>query len=136
VDIAEHDKLEMLLDATKERGKTLVELAEQIRLILNAPTEYDPKAVKKAFKGDAKEVLTDFIAMLQTWEKPLHLPSDYHAVLEAIVAEKEIGFGKIGMPLRVALVGALTGAGVDEMMAIIGLDETIERIERAVATIA
>jgi len=122
VDIAEHDRLEMLLDATKERGKTLVELAEQINLILNAPTEYDAKAVKKAFK-------------LQTWEKPLHLPSDYHAVLEALVAEKEIGFGKIGMPLRVALVGALTGPGVDEMMAIIGVEETIERIEKAVATI-
>ncbi len=136
VDIAEHDKMEMLLDATKERGKTLVELAEQINLILEAPVEYDPKAVKKAFKGDAKEILTDFIAMLQTWEKPLHLPSDYHEVLEAIVAEKEIGFGKIGMPLRVALVGALTGAGVDEMMAILGMDETIARIERAVATIA
>ncbi|RUM73185.1 MAG: glutamate--tRNA ligase [Sulfurovum sp.] len=136
VDIAEHDKLEILLDATKERGKTLVELAEQIKLILNAPTVYDPKAVKKAFKGDAKEILTDFIAMLQTWEKPLHLPSDYHEVLEAIVAEKEIGFGKIGMPLRVALGGALTGAGVDEMMTIIGVDETIDRIEKAVATIA
>jgi glutamyl-tRNA synthetase len=136
VDIADHDKLQMLLDATKERGKTLVELAEQINLILNAPTEYDPKAVKKAFKGDAKAILTDFIAMLQTWPKPLHLPSDYHEVLEKIVEEKEIGFGKIGMPLRVALVGALTGAGVDEMMAIIGVDETIARIEKAVATIA
>jgi len=136
VDIADHDKLEMLLDATKERGKTLVELAEQIKLILNAPTEYDPKAAKKAFKGNAKEILTDFIAMLQTWEKPLHLPSDYHEVLEAIVAEKEIGFGKIGQPLRVSLLGSMTGSGLDEIMAIIGVDETIERIERAVATIA
>jgi glutamyl-tRNA synthetase len=135
VDIAEHDKLEMLLDATKERGKTLVELAEQIKLILNAPAEYDPKAAKKAFKGNAKEILIDFIAMLQTWEKPLHLPSDYHAVLEAIVAEKEIGFGKIGQPLRVSLLGSMTGSGLDEIMAIIGVDETIERIERAVATI-
>ncbi len=136
VEIADHDRLELLLDATKERGKTLVELAEQIRLILNAPEAYDPKAVKKAMKGgDAKAVLTDFIAMLQTWEKPLRLPSDYHAVLEALVAEKEIGFGKIGMPLRVALVGALTGPGVDEMMAILGVDETIARIEKAVATI-
>ncbi|QOR61796.1 glutamate--tRNA ligase [Sulfurovum sp. ST-21] len=135
VDVVEHDKLEMLLDATKERGKTLVELAEQIRLILHTPTEYDPKAVKKAFKGEAKEILTDFIAMLQTWEKPLHLPSDYHAVLEKIVEEKGIGFGKIGQPLRVSLLGAMTGSGLDEIMAIIGVDETIERIERAVATI-
>ncbi|BAF71068.1 glutamate--tRNA ligase [Sulfurovum sp. NBC37-1] len=136
VDISEHDKLEMLLDATKERGKTLVELAEQIKLILTAPTDYDEKAVKKAFKGEAKEILTDFIAMLQTWEKPLHLPVDYHEVMEKIVAEKEIGFGKIGMPLRVSLLGSMTGAGMDEVMAIIGVDETIERIERAVSTIA
>ncbi|AKF24147.1 glutamyl-tRNA synthetase [Sulfurovum lithotrophicum] len=136
VDISEHDKLEMLLDATKERGKTLVELAEQIKLILTAPTDYDEKAVKKAFKGEAKEILTDFIAMLQTWEKPLHLPVDYHEVMEKIVAEKEIGFGKIGMPLRVSLLGSMTGAGMDEVMAIIGVDETIDRIERAVSTIA
>ena len=135
VDIAEHDKLEMLLDATKERGKTLVELAEQIDLILTAPTAYDEKSVKKAFKGEAKEILTDFIAMLQTWEKPLHLPVDYHEVMEKIVADKEIGFGKIGMPLRVSLLGSMTGSGLDEIMAIIGVDETIERIERAVSTI-
>jgi len=136
VNITEHDKLEMLLDATKERGKTLVELAGQINLILNAPEEYDEKAVKKAFKGEAKAILTDFIAMLQTWEKPLHLPSDYHAVMEKIVADKEIGFGKIGMPLRVSLLGSMTGSGLDEIMAIIGVDETIERIEKAVATIS
>jgi glutamyl-tRNA synthetase len=136
VNITEHDKLEMLLDATKERGKTLVELAGQINLILNAPVEYDEKAVKKAFKGEAKAILTDFIAMLQTWEKPLHLPSDYHAVMEKIVADKEIGFGKIGMPLRVSLLGSMTGSGLDEIMAIIGVDETIERIERAVAMIS
>jgi glutamyl-tRNA synthetase len=135
VDIAEHDKLEMLLDATKERGKTLVELAEQINLILNAPTEYDEKSVKKAFKGEAKSILTDFIALLQTWEKPLYLPSDYHEVMEKIVADKEIGFGKIGMPLRVSLLGSMTGSGLDEIMAILGVDETIERIERAVTTI-
>jgi len=135
VDISEHDKLEMLLDATKERGKTLVELAEQINLILTAPTAYDEKAAKKAFKGEAKEILTDFIAMLQTWETPLHLPSDYHAVMEKIVADREIGFGKIGMPLRVSLLGSMTGSGLDEIMAIIGVDETIERIERAVSTI-
>jgi len=135
VDIAVHDKLEMLLDATKERGKTLVELSVQINLILHAPIAYDEKAVKKAFKGDTKAILTDFIAMLQTWEKPLHLPSDYHEVMEKLVADKEIGFGKIGMPLRVSLLGSMTGAGMGEVMAILGVDETIARIEKAIATI-
>jgi glutamyl-tRNA synthetase len=135
VDIAEHDKLEMLLDATKERGKTLVDLAEQINLILSAPVEYDEKSSKKAFKGEAKEILGDFVTLLKGWEKALHLPSDYHEVMEKIVADKEIGFGKIGMPLRVSLMGSMTGSGMDDIMAILGVDETVSRIEKAIAAI-
>ena len=135
VSIEGHDKLELLLDATKERGKTLVELAEQINLILATPSEYDEKSSKKAFKGEAKVILGDFATMLQNWDKTLHLPCDYHEVMEKIVETKEIGFGKIGMPLRVSLLGSMTGSGLDEIMAILGVDETVSRIEKAIATI-
>ena len=135
VHIYGHDKLELLLDATKERGKTLVELAEQINLILTAPSEYDAKSAKKAFKGEAKEILGEFASMLQNWDKTLHLPCDYHEVMKKIVETKEIGFGKVGMPLRVSLLGSMTGSGLDEIMAILGVDETVARIEKAIATI-
>ena len=135
VSIEGHDKLELLLDATKERGKTLVELSEQINLILTTPSEYDEKASKKAFKGEAKTILADFAVMLQNWDKTLHLPCDYHEVMEKLVETKEIGFGKIGMPLRVSLLGSMTGSGLDEIMAILGVDETVSRIEKAIAAI-
>jgi len=79
--------------------------------------------------------LTDFAAMLQGWDTPLHLPSDYHTVMEKIVADKEIGFGKIGMPLRVSVMGSMTGSGMDEIMAILGVDETVSRIEKAISEI-
>jgi len=131
VDITEHNKSESLLNATRERAKTLVELAEQINLILNRPTEYNPKNAKKAFKGDAKEILEDFANMLKDSDS-LNTPTDYHKVLENIVEKREIGFGKIGQPLRVALLGSMTGSGLDEIMAIIGVDETINRINRAI----
>ena len=132
VDIANHDKLEILLDATKERGKTLVELANQINLILNSPIEYNAKASKKAFKSTAKEYLEEFANMLKNWDKPLHTPPEYHAVIEQFVADKEIGFGKIGQPLRVSLLGVMSGSGLDEIMAILGVDETINRIQKAI----
>ena len=132
VEIEGHDRLELLLDATKERGKTLVDLAEQIDLILTAPTEYDEKASKKAFKGDAMAIIGEFADMLQSWSSDLHLPCDYHAVMTKLVADKEIGFGKIGMPLRVSLLGSMTGSGMDEIMAILGVDETVARVARAI----
>jgi glutamyl-tRNA synthetase len=135
VDIQKHDKLELLLDATKERGKTLVEVAEQINMILTPPSSYDAKAVKKAFKGEAKEILGEFALALQNYDRELHLPSDYHKVLESFVEQKQIGFGKIGQPLRVSLLGKMSGSGLDEIMAILGVDETVSRINRAIESI-
>jgi len=127
VDLNAHDKKEILLDALKERAKTLVELAEMVKEVLSAPAEYDEKAFKKAVKPDSKAVLEAFAAKIEATTE-LHLPTDYHALMETVVSEMEIGFGKIGMPLRLALVGKLSGPGVDTIMAAIGREETLARI--------
>ncbi len=132
VDIVNHDKRDLILNATKERGKTMVELAEQINLILTAPIEYNAKASKKAFKGEAISILEAFATSLKEAEGTLATSADYHAVIEKIVAEKEIGFGKIGQPLRVALLGAMTGSGLDEIMMILGVDEVLNRIQSVI----
>jgi len=129
--LTSHDKKEILLDALKERAKTLKELATLSREVITTPTEYDAKAVKKAFKGNAFEVLENFAAKLNAVNE-LHLPSDYHKVMEEVVNEMEIGFGKIGNPLRVALLGKMSGPGLDVVMAIIGKDETLLRIQNAI----
>ena len=129
--LTSHDKKEILLDALKERAKTLKELATLSREVITTPSEYDAKAVKKAFKGNAFEVLENFAAKLNAVDS-LHLPADYHHVMEEIVNEMEIGFGKIGNPLRVALLGKMSGPGLDAVMAILGKDETLLRIQNAI----
>ncbi len=134
IDLSSHPKATEILTATKERGKTLVELAEQIRLITTPPSHYDEKAAKKAFKGDAKEILREFASMLQ--ERQPSSKEEYHNIMQEIVDKKEIGFGKIGMPLRVSLLGSMTGAGMDEVMSILGVDETINRIDNAIINIS
>ncbi|MFT7005255.1 MAG: glutamyl-tRNA synthetase [Sulfurimonas sp.] len=129
--LTSHDKKEVLLDALKERAKTLKELAELTKEVLTSPTSYEEKAVKKAFKGDSISVLNTFSAKVNAAEK-LHLPSDYHQLMEEVVNEMEIGFGKIGQPLRVALLGKMSGPGIDVVMAVIGRDETLLRISNAI----
>ena len=128
--LTSHDKKEILLDALKERAKTLKELATLVEDIVVTPTSYDEKAIKKAFKGDAVAVLNAYGAKLTASEP--HLPSDYHALMEEVVAEMEIGFGKIGMPLRVALLGKMGGPNIDTVMAVIGKEETMLRIAQAI----
>lgn len=133
--LASHDKKEILLDALKERAKTLKELADSVQEIVTAPDEFDAKAVKKAFKDGSIEILNNFGAKL-TNAGELHLPSDYHALMEEVVNEMEIGFGKIGMPLRVALLGKMGGPNIDTIMAVIGKEETLLRIANAIAKLA
>lgn len=122
-----HDKREILLDAVKERAKTLAEMAALIAEILAPPAEFDEAVLKKGYKEGSKEVLENFAVALKAAEE-LHLPSDYHHVMESVVADMGIGFGKIGQPLRIALLGKLSGPGLDSVMAIIGVEETLARI--------
>ena len=131
--LTSHDKKEILLDVIKERAKTLKELAELAKEVLNTPTSYDEKAVHKVFKDNAVGVLNAFGAKLTKAEE-LHLPSDYHHIMEEVVHEMGIGFGKIGQPLRIALLGKLSGPGLDSVMAIIGKNETLLRIAQAITT--
>ena len=129
--LTSHDKKEILLDALKERAKTLKELASLVSEITSTPTSYEAKAVKKAFKEGSISILNAFGAKITQMDE-LHLPSDYHTVMEEVVNEMEIGFGKIGMPLRVALLGKMGGPNIDVIMAVIGKEETMLRIANAI----
>jgi glutamyl-tRNA synthetase len=132
-DIATHDKKEAILKATIERAKTMVELKEQIELILNAPKEYDSKAVQKAFKADTKEMLSSFIEDLTTIR-----PSSsqaIHALMNEFLSARGLGFGKLGQPLRIALLGAMSGSGLDEIIDIISIDETKARVQRFIESV-
>lgn len=129
--LASHDKKEILLDALKDRAKTIKEMALLVNEIIVAPVSYDEKAIAKSFKSDAVEVLNAFSAKIVTCSE-LHLPSDYHHLMQEVVDEMGIGFGKIGQPLRLALLGKMSGPGLDSVMAIIGKDETISRIDNAI----
>jgi glutamyl-tRNA synthetase len=128
ITLVSHDKREILLDVIKERAKTLVEMASLVNEVLVRPSSFDEAVLKKGFKEDSPEVLENFSTALQNANE-LHLPSDYHAVMEKVVTDMGIGFGKIGQPLRIALLGKLSGPGLDSVMAIIGVEETLQRIQ-------
>ena len=50
-------------------------------------------------------------------------------VIIVIITNNNINFGKVMMPLRLALVGSLQGPDVFNIMAFIGKEETKKRIK-------
>ena len=129
VEIENHDKLEILLDEVKDRSETLKEMAEIIKNILNAPTEYNEKAVKKFIKDNTKENLAKFVEFIK--DKELHLPTDWHDVLmDEFIPQNGLKPKDIMPPLRICMNGDTKGIDLSALLAILGKEEVINRINK------
>ena len=126
-----HDKREMLLDLTKERAQTLVELRDAIKNILDTPQEYDQKGVKKFIKEDTPKFLDNYLKLLEENKETLHLACDYEAVTKPFIAEFGLKFPQLFQPMRIGLTGGTQAPSVYDIMAILGFDETKKRMTRA-----
>ena len=117
----------------RERAKTLVELAEISAFYYKDFDGYNEKTMKKAFKESAiapLERVRTGLSGLDEWQ-----PAALKRVLDEVVAELDIGFGKLGMPLRLAITGGTPSPDLDTTLHLVGREATIRRIDKALETI-
>ncbi len=117
----------------KERATFVSDFWNLSKFFFIAPTEYNAKASKKQWKEGTPQIMTDLIAVL------LEIEDFSSATIETIVkewlTENELGFGKVMPPFRLALVGEMSGPHLFDIAEMIGKDETIHRIEKALKTL-
>ena len=136
VDVAEGPDLGAVIEIQKERCKTLVELAEACRLFYGELGEYQPKAAKKGFKGDAATILATLKARLTAIAEGNWTAANLHDLLQQLVDDLEVGFGQVGQPLRVALTGGAAAPGLDITMELLGRECVLTRIDGALNWLA
>ena len=88
---------------------------------------------KKAFKEGTNDIMTKVISIINTIED--FSVETLQTEIKGWITTNNIGFGQVMMPLRLALVGALQGPDVFDIMFMIGKEESIKRIEKAIATL-
>ncbi|HET6765681.1 MAG TPA: glutamate--tRNA ligase, partial [Longimicrobiaceae bacterium] len=120
-----------LVDLLRVRARTVPEIVEQARVFFAPPAEYDPAAVAKQWKDRAGVdralgAVADVLAALEPWE-----PAAIEAALRAAAEAAGLGFGKVAQPLRIALTGSLASPGIDQVVALLGRAETLDRIATA-----
>ena len=120
----------MVIALVKERATFVSDFWALSHFFFTAPTEFDEKAAKKAWKDDSAELLQKVIDLV-TGTKEFTV-ENLQSRIKGWITENNIGFGKVMMPLRLALVGALQGPDVFEIMFMIGRAETVNRIESAI----
>ena len=127
--------LTQVIQLVGERCNTLVELAEQIRYFYEDFSEFEAGAAKKHLRGVAKGPLELALAKVESLEN-WGTESIKNNVITAVCEELEIGMGKIGMPLRVAVTGGGQSPSVDAVMDLVGKERVIARIKMALAFIS
>jgi glutamyl-tRNA synthetase len=130
IDPAEGPDLVAIVEAQRERASTLVELAEISAFYYRDYDDIEPGAAKKAFKPGADEALYSArtrLAALAEWER-----EPIHAALQATVEALGVGFGKVAMPLRVAVTGGAPSPDLDLTLQLVGRAATLRRIDKVI----
>ncbi|AOV16482.1 glutamate--tRNA ligase [Acidihalobacter aeolianus] len=134
VDPSAGPALESVVEALRERAKTLVEMAESSVIFYRDFETYEEKAAAKHLTVAAEPVLRalhEALAVLPEW-----VASEIHGVVERVAGHLELGIGKVAQPLRVACTGAGVSPPIDQTLVLLGRERSLAGIARALEYIA
>ncbi|QLE79265.1 glutamate--tRNA ligase [Francisella sp. Scap27] len=133
LDIANGPKLEDLMPIMAEKAETVVELVDKSHYFYSEDVEYDEKAVKKHIKAATGAIFVKLLENIQ--ELPTVNWNDdevLHNIVSTTAEQCEVGMGKVGMPLRIAVTGSGQSPDIGATLRLLGKQKTIARIHKAI----
>ncbi len=130
IDPATGPALAEVVKVQRERCKTLVDMAAESEYFYKEFAGYEEKAAKKNFKDGADAVLqhlAEKFSAISDWEA-----TALHQVVLDSAEQLQLGLGKVAQPLRVAVCGSGMSPAIDQTLALLGKEKTLNRIARAI----
>jgi glutamyl-tRNA synthetase len=125
-------KLIKIVSLIKERANFVSDFWELSDYFFVAPTTYDEKASKN-WKEETPNLMQQLISVIE--EISDFTSENIETIVKDWMTKNEIGMGKVMQPFRLSLVGALKGPHLFDIVALIGKEETIKRLEKAIASL-
>jgi glutamyl-tRNA synthetase len=127
------DLLRKAVLSLRERVKTLVEMADLSEFYFCEEIAYDEKAAGKFLNQETMPMLKQVIASLSN---ELVLGKEKaHQLIQQLAETRGEPLVKIAQPLRVALTGRTVSPPIDEVMEVLGKEEVIKRLKKAIEKI-
>jgi glutamyl-tRNA synthetase len=127
--VADNDYLLKVIDTVKERCTLLPDFYQQSAYFFAVPAEYDVNSVKPKWTDAKTDFFNSLIIMLRS-EMAIETAA-LEEQFKALATEKGLKVGDVMLPFRMMLVGGKFGPHVFDIAALLGKDETINRIEKA-----
>lgn len=129
LDAESKGRLEKAIPLIKDRCTLLTDFFEQSYFFFKSPEQYDLNAVKPKWTGGKKRFFESFIEEMKAtdpWESAF-----IEDGFKKLAMMQDIKPGELQLPFRIMLVGAKFGPPVFEIAAVLGKQETIKRVQRA-----
>ncbi len=129
IPVQDEKLLEGVVNAQRERARTLKEMAHNSLFFFREPAAYDDKAASKNLTAETAPMLQALLEGLRglgEWNA-----GAIHGVIHAVANRYGIGLGKVAQPLRVAVTGGAVSPPIDITVALLGRETACERLERA-----
>jgi glutamyl-tRNA synthetase len=127
------DYLLKVISAMKSRLTFYNDFIERSSYFFEPPKEYDKSIIEKRWNEETPAHISVLIEEFKELNSETH--DDFEAALKKVAGKLEIGPGKLIHPVRLAVSGIGVGPGVFELLAILGKDEVINRINKAIEKI-
>ncbi len=133
--VEQFDKPELpfVVKTLQERARTMLEMADGAVFYYKSDFDYDTQAAEKFFKPETLPVYEAVVGKLEKLGDCSH--DGIEAMFKDICGEMGVKMGQVGPPVRVALCGGTASPGIYEVIEVLGKEETIKRVKRAVAFI-
>ena len=128
----DYTTLVKIVSSIKDRANFVEELWELGDFFFVAPTSYDEKASRN-WKEETPVLMTKVSEILTNIQD--FTSANIETILKSWMTESEIGMGKVMQPLRLSIVGALKGPHLFDIIEIIGKEESVKRIQKAINTL-
>ncbi len=130
---AEKAKVAKICGLLKERVTFTTDFWEQGQYFFIPPEHYTPKVVQKKWTAEAVKALNAYKQELQSATTTVLTAEQAKITLEEVLAGLDIKIGKTMPALRLAITGVGGGPDLMEIIAVIGREETVRRIELAIS---
>ena len=124
------ERVTQVVHMMKDRVNFVKELWPLCSFFFIPPTEYDEKTVKKRWKEDSAQVMTELANVLEGIND--FSVEGQEPVVFAWIEKKGYKLGDVMNAFRLALVGIGKGPGMFDISAFLGKEETLRRLRRAI----
>lgn len=122
--------LATVVSLVKARVNFVKELWEQSRFFFEAPSSYSEKDVKKRWKEDTPQLMTELMEVLRGIEDFSSKAAE--EIVIGWITEKQYHMGNVMNAFRLAVVGECKGPHMFDITELLGKEETLARVEKAI----